>query len=397
MFIDTPDKSEQLLANLLEAKNITNHGLNVRSELLNKLGMLIRKKAIDHKDKELLALSNYFLEVSDYKKIIGNKILQPRGLVFHIPSSNITYMPFYSWATSFLVGNINVVRLSRRANLNSLRLILNFFSSVSSKLYVNQYFVLPDYFNSIMNGCLGSIDLRLIWGNRDTISTIRKDSPLSIGLDLSFPDRYSACLISSNYYKVASDTQISQICKLFQNDSLDGSFGACSSPHLLIWISEESPSSDNFPLLYDLNTFIKNDVQEYGSISTENIRKFQESIITNDFSFKYLALGKYKGRPFLLYQDDLKLLPTFLQNASQSATIVLYIKSISEIKNVLPKNIQSMTYSPGISSEELSSLVADLDSNLPDRIIPLGRALDFDVVWDGYNLLEIFGRLVTFK
>jgi hypothetical protein len=32
-----------------------------------------------------------------------------------------------------------------------------------------------------------------------------------------------------------------------------------------------------------------------------------------------------------------------------------------------------------------------------DRIVPLGKALDFDITWDGFDLLTSFLRLVTLQ
>ena len=40
-----------------------------------------------------------------------------------------------------------------------------------------------------------------------------------------------------------------------------------------------------------------------------------------------------------------------------------------------------------------------LDANLNlkgvDRIVPIGKTMDFDMVWDGYNLFEMFTRRIS--
>jgi hypothetical protein len=35
-----------------------------------------------------------------------------------------------------------------------------------------------------------------------------------------------------------------------------------------------------------------------------------------------------------------------------------------------------------------------LDVEMVDRVVPLGKALDFDYIWDGYN---IFMEMLSFK
>ncbi len=32
-----------------------------------------------------------------------------------------------------------------------------------------------------------------------------------------------------------------------------------------------------------------------------------------------------------------------------------------------------------------------------DRIVPIGKTMDFDLLWDGYNLPEFFTRTIVLK
>jgi hypothetical protein len=81
------------------------------------------------KNNELIALC-YFLEESTkvFKDIFKEDFSKslPRGLVLNIPSSNISMMPFYTWIPSFLSGNSNFIRLSRKLDIELVKKIISF-------------------------------------------------------------------------------------------------------------------------------------------------------------------------------------------------------------------------------------------------------------------------------
>ena len=49
----------------------------------------------------------------------------------------------------------------------------------------------------------------------------------------------------------------------------------------------------------------------------------------------------------------------------------------------------------GLSRDELLKMAARLGMRGVDRIVPVGQALAFDVIWDGHDLLEDLVRKVT--
>ncbi len=53
----------------------------------------------------------------------------PRGTVFHIPPANVDTIFMYSWVLSMLMGNRNIVRLSRRST-PQVELIIKTFNRV---------------------------------------------------------------------------------------------------------------------------------------------------------------------------------------------------------------------------------------------------------------------------
>lgn len=51
----------------------------------------------------------------------------------------------------------------------------------------------------------------------------------------------------------------------------------------------------------------------------------------------------------------------------------------------------------GFSEEELRKLVQVVRGRGIDRIVSIGQSLNFDNVWDGYNLFENFSKEITIK
>jgi hypothetical protein len=51
----------------------------------------------------------------------------------------------------------------------------------------------------------------------------------------------------------------------------------------------------------------------------------------------------------------------------------------------------------GLKEDQLREFVTSLNGRGVDRIVPIGEALNFDVIWDGFDLFESFSKLVHIK
>ena len=68
-------------------------------------------------------------------------------------------------------------------------------------------------------------------------------------------------------------------------------------------------------------------------------------------------------------------------------------KTIDGAANCLTKHCQTVcTF--GIEPENLVSMVIEKGLSGADRIVPVGHALDFSLVWDGINLIESMSRRI---
>jgi len=65
--------------------------------------------------------------------------------------------------------------------------------------------------------------------------------------------------------------------------------------------------------------------------------------------------------------------------------------ALQEIQPIISAKDQTMTVF-GFSQKELESLAWSLMNRGIDRIVPVGKALNFSIIWDGYDLLRSFSK-----
>ena len=126
---------------------------------------------------------------------------------------------------------------------------------------------------------------------------------------------------------------------------------------------------------------------ESGIISTENIFKTQKAIIEGT----QINIGELIfGRSFI-EKSLLEFSKMDLENLYYSNFIIRF-DSEKDLAKVWKKDIQTLTYFLENNNEFIDQFKKNLVFKSPDRIVPIGNALKFDVVWDGINFFEILTK-----
>ena len=81
----------------------------------------------------------------------------------------------------------------------------------------------------------------------------------------------------------------------------------------------------------------------------------------------------------------------------EHANYIVRIDSIKDLAKSWKKDIQTLTYLPNNDYEYIEQLKKKLAFKSPDRIVPIGNALKFDVIWDGINFFEILTKQNIFN
>jgi len=70
------------------------------------------------------------------------------------------------------------------------------------------------------------------------------------------------------------------------------------------------------------------------------------------------------------------------------------IENLNDINHILNQKYQTMSYF-GVEKETIISFIKELNVNAFDRIVPLGKALEIELIWDGYDMIRSLTREVT--
>ena len=68
--------------------------------------------------------------------------------------------------------------------------------------------------------------------------------------------------------------------------------------------------------------------------------------------------------------------------------------NLREIIKIISKKCQTVTYF-GIESKKIKNFVIESGLSGVDRIVPVGRALDMNLIWDGKDLIFSLSRIIA--
>ncbi len=323
----------------------------------------------------------------------GQGIQLGRGVVFHITPSNVPVNFAYSLVVGLLAGNGNIVRIPTRAFpqveiiCSELRELLNQFEFKQ----LNNHILLLRYEknDAITDFFSDHCDVRVIWGGDHTIKDIRRSPLPPRSFDLTFADRYSFCVINANAYP--GDTDPSKIALDFYNDTYLFDQNACTAPHLVVWLGTRA----NVEKAQEI--FWRN---LHGVVAEKYV--LQSVSVVNKLADAYLFAASSRECRITKMDDNL-IVRIQLDHLSQgiddgrSKCGYFYEYAAQTLDELLPminRKFQTLSY----YGVDLAVLQRCIEENRPagiDRIVPIGRTLDFSLVWDGYDLICMLSRTVS--
>ena len=370
---------------------------------INTLSQSILKKPEFRAYPELMAMGFWMRKAHILKILEDNRnhskqqIQLARGVVFHIAPSNVDSIFIYSWFLSMLMGNINIIRLSSKSGdqINLLLALLNDllqhseYKEIASRQVIVSYGhddTVTEYFST-------NCDMRVIWGGDRTINKIRQIPIQPTATELAFTDKFSLSLIDAAAVLATSLDSKKKLITAFINDAYWFGQMACSSPRLIIWLgnNETIEKAKDYFWKGIHNTL----TQDFADISAADM------------------VNKLVASQSIAIESDVTLSPTEnnLINRIQLTSLdhintdlhcgagLFYEFSMTDINEIVPlssRKIQTVGYF-GFSREKLEKLIiTSLPSGL-DRFVPIGNALDFSPIWDGYNLLHEFTRVIDIQ
>ncbi len=371
---------------------------NLSIDFLDDFSKEIKKNQRIYKFPDLIYLvfwTNYKKVKEVKEKLISKNLRLGRGLIYHICPSNVPTNFIYSFFFGLLSGNSNIVKVPSKP-FPEKNIIL---SSINKLFKKKKYLPLKNsnffiqYDEKIENTRrLSSIcDGRIIWGGDKTINEVRKIWIPERAVELTFADRYSLSILDLSKFTKIKDNEIKLVAKKFFYDSYMLNQSACNSPHFVFWVGKKN---NNFQQRFwnELNNIAKEKFVLNENVAVNKYLNLITNIINQkDFQdIKFFKNNLYVVNPnqnIKNIEDIRGLSGIFFQKN---------IRNLSELKKFITKKCQTVTYF-GLNKEQIKSFL--LRNNLLgiDRVVPIGKALDINLIWDGYDVIDSLSRIITIE
>lgn len=316
-----------------------------------------------------------------------NGIHLGKGVAFHIAPSNVPVNFAYSLVAGLLCGNANVVRVPSR-DFPQVGIIADAFNKVLEQHVDMKPYVLCVRYgrDKDINDMFSSIaDIRVIWGGNQTIAELRKSSLPPRSGEITFADRYSLAVIDSDSYLAIEDK--GRVAEDFYNDTFLSDQNACTSPRIIVWTG--------------------NRIEE----AKEVFWRTEHELVEKKYTFQSIqGVNKLTKAYLIAAEYDVKI-------EDHIDNLIVRVK-VSDITDDLMNYRDNSGYFYEYNCEDILDLVPLCDDNrcqtigyigdsqvlLPlistgvkgiDRVVPIGKTMDFDLIWDGYNLPALLTRTIV--
>ena len=341
----------------------------------------------------------FFCRKANLRKI-KHKLVAPselelgRGLVFHVAPSNVAINFAYSMIIGLLAGNNNIIKVPSRsfAEIDILVEAVNKVTDNTKHQHITKRNLLvrydrsdsssTEYFSKIC-------DVRIIWGGDDTINNIRKHPLKPKAYDITFADRYSISVIEAKQF--IAESQKTKVANSFFNDTYLIDQKACTSPHLLVWVGKKSIIKEAKQLFWnELHKIVQ---LNYTLESIAAIDKLT-TLCNQAIAMPTILLEKKQDN--LIWRIKLNELNSDIENwRCHSGYFSEYETSdLSKISKIITPKYQTLTYY-GFSKEHLTEFIQNQKPIGIDRIVPIGKAMNFSFTWDGFKLIESLSRTIS--
>jgi hypothetical protein len=366
-------------------------------DFLGRFARILLAPATARRFPELASLG-FFLRKGEIAKALstvdGERAVPfPRGLVFHVPPANVDTIFVYSWALSALAGNRNIVRISPRsadgatAVLDALNLAL---ADAHPAVAQTQAMITYDRDDAITAALSAACDLRVIWGGDRAITEVRRHPLAPHARDLTFPERASFAMVSVAGWQAASPVRRRDAVIGFYNDAYWFDQAACASPRTLFWVGDHAAAASAREEFRALLLEVIADKH----FAVEPAMAVQKRVSTYGVAADGLAdTLRFDGNAVATLElVDPAAVPREWLGAGTFPMAT--IATLADLTEIVRRKDQTLSCF-GFESAELTEFVTILAGRGIDRIVPFGSALTFSAIWDGYDLMREFSRLVT--
>lgn len=311
-----------------------------------------------------------------------------KGIVFHSTPSNVPVNFAFSFAAGLLAGNANIVRLPAK-DFPQVAIIVGKIKEILEEKYEELFpyicFIkyetvkeITDFFSEICN-------VRVIWGGDASIDRMRTSKIMPRTTEITFSDRHSLMVIDADNYLTAENKE--RIITDFYNDTYYTDQNACTSPRIIFWMGREKERAKE-----DFWNRVREKVSEnYDIKAVQAIGKLTAIYKAAVGLSVSLSAGNWVDVTRLTLKEINSEIMGYKYNSG--FFYEAEIEKLIEIVPVCDIRCQTITYF-GVNQDELKKFIQETVPRGVDRIVPIGKSMDFSLIWDGYDLIREMSRRV---
>ncbi|WP_017756430.1 acyl-CoA reductase [Calidifontibacillus oryziterrae] len=349
---------------------------------------------------ELIALAYWLRKAHlvEMQELFNNqtnsKIVLARGVALHFAPSNVDTIFVYSWVLSMLAGNNNIIRISGQKQvqtellLHAIMIGLEKYQEVANRTVILTYDHDIETSKYLSERC----DVRIIWGGDNTVKAIRAIPLAPLAIELTFPDRFSLSVIEANTILKAGEEDFADFIHRFYNDGFWFAQMACSSPRLIVWIGNDQAIKAAGELFWNgIDNYLNTHFIDYSPAL--QVQKLATGyLLSGSDNVQYFSHQKNFSR-IKVDSIDLEIRG---KHCGGGLFIELSLQKLNDLIPYLDDKDQTLSYY-GFKRTELVDFAKKLQNRGIDRIVPIGQALNFEGIWDGYDLLFYLTREIVIR
>ena len=311
-----------------------------------------------------------------------------KGIAFHIAPSNVPCNFAYSLVSGLLTGNAKVVRVPSK-DFPQVKILSDAFNKVLDRYEdIKPYVILTRYGrDKEINDLFSSIaEIRIVWGGNQTIAELRNSELHPRSGEITFADRYSLALIDADSYLDIEDK--TRVAEDFYNDTFYSDQNACTSPRIIIWTGRKIEEAKKV-FWEEEHKLVK---KKYTFQAIQGVNKLTSNCL--------IAVAQ-PGIKIVDHEDNLivrvsvpEIKEDLMNYRDNSGYFFEYdCEEISDIRSLCNnKSCQTIAY---IGDKNTVTSLIQTGVRGIDRVVPIGKTMDFDLIWDGYNLPALMTRTIV--
>ena len=313
-----------------------------------------------------------------------------RGIVFHIAPSNVAVNFAYSCLAAFLAGNASIVRLPSK-DFPQVDVLCRIFTETLAEfpaLFSYFLFVRYGHVQEVNEHYSRMCQTRVVWGGDATIDAIRRAVLPPRANEITFADRHSLAVIDARAYLAAKDKE--RVAQDFYNDTYLSDQNACTAPRFVVWLGAAEKVKAAQDLFWrTLHTLVKDRYTLQGVQAVDKLTQLYR-------------LGVHAAAQQIPMEDNLitrvcvaELTEKLAAYKAGSGFFIEYAaQEIAELRPLCGASCQTLSYY-GVERDSLLRAVLAMRPAGVDRIVPMGRTMDFALVWDGVDLIRTMSRVIS--